>query len=628
MSIAQQTRRIIASVVFAVLLTGLVVAAAVSLPLLNQIQTQTVQTGIAGAQARATAFSSEFARLRDIAEQPASRSEIANRLEEYVQDELSRDELVRSTRPRLADALGRITDVQAMMRLDHRGREVVRLGPLADQLPQAIPVPEGLEVHTLPLNDGGATRLFILTTAPVLGQGGQPVGQDVLLFSTDALGALFVETEDFGPAATICLVNRRQEKRVHYDRENEELRLKPLGDCLARMGEIDGPESAQMLSGRDAEGMRHIAFLHPLEDMDWDIRIRMPANTFYGGLHRDAGLVLVMLLILMAAAGWLASRALGPLLHRLAGQAEQIQRANVDLLEAASVFEQSQEAIVITDRDGIVMRANPGFADMLGYESRERVGTSLLDLVDFERSQADLLNHVVRCIRVDHAWQGEVWYRRLDGTALPALQTCSAVRDEEGNLIRLIHVFNDISERMRAERHMQRLAHYDELTGLPNRSSLEKHLADSVAHAAERQARFAVLFLDLDKFKPVNDSLGHQAGDHLLKRVGQRLRNAVRSRDIIGRLGGDEFLLVTDELRDADDAAIIAGKIIASLEEPFQVDSRSIEIGVSIGVAVYPMHGTSSEALIKAADKALYTVKNGGRGYYAFADTADAGGDA
>ncbi len=620
MTITQQRRRIVTSVVLAVLLTGLVVAVAASLPLFSQIQAQKTQTGAAGAAARGVAFASEFARFQDIAQQTASRSEVAARLESYVQGNVTRDELVRYSAPRLSDALERIADAQAMLRLDHQGRELLRLGPLAEQLPAEVTVSDRVEIRAYPVDDGENSSLFVVTSAPVHGRDGHVVGHDVLLFSMDALKPLFVDVDELGSTTTICLVDRQRGKRVAYDPSSGVFSLRPLGDCLDGLDPAGERASTMIFTGTDDSGVRHVSFLYPLEGAGWDFRIRTPASTFYSGLYRDVAFVLLTLVALMLAAGWLTSRMLGPLLHRLAGQAEQIEQANVNLLEAASVFEQSQEAIVITDRDGVVIRANPGFTEMLGIDAGKQVGASLLDLVDFDRSDDDLMEHIIRRIRVDDAWQGEVWYKRADGSALPALQTISAVRDSDGNLIRLIHVFNDISERMRAERHMQRLAHYDELTGLPNRPSLEKSLADSIIHAARRGVQFAVLFLDLDKFKPVNDSLGHQAGDHLLKRVGQRLRNSVRSRDIVGRLGGDEFLLITDDLRGADDAGVIADKIIDSLKKPFQVDQESVEIGVSIGIAVYPVHGSTSEALVNAADKALYTVKNGGRGFYAFAD--------
>ncbi len=197
-----------------------------------------------------------------------------------------------------------------------------------------------------------------------------------------------------------------------------------------------------------------------------------------------------------------------------------------------------------------------------------------------------------------------------NGETLVALQTISAVRDDDGNLLRHIHIFNDISEQKAAEEVVRHRAFHDELTGLPNRSLLMERLARALHHAGRGEHLLAALFLDLDDFKRVNDTLGHQAGDELLRLVARRLDTRLRERDTLARLGGDEFVVVLEGLSHPAQAARVAEGLVETLLEPFTVAGESVRIGVSVGVALPPGDG---EALLKAADVAMYRAKDAGR---------------
>ena len=187
-------------------------------------------------------------------------------------------------------------------------------------------------------------------------------------------------------------------------------------------------------------------------------------------------------------------------------------------------------------------------------------------------------------------------------------------------MIRYIHIFNDITAKKQAEEAVRHQALHDELTGLPNRAALESHLDQRLSRRRQDDSQaFTVLFLDLDHFKEVNDTLGHRAGDDLLCMVTERLQHRLRTEDMLARLGGDEFIIVLDPLQNMDSAAQVASNMIAELTRPFTLGSHQAQIGVSIGIATYPVNGQDSQCLLEAADAAMYRAKDAGRNTWFFA---------
>jgi len=285
---------------------------------------------------------------------------------------------------------------------------------------------------------------------------------------------------------------------------------------------------------------------------------------------------------------------------------------------AASVFEGSQEGIMILGADHRIVDVNQAFCTITGYETEAVAGQLLCELLSAEQFDAQSCERLWGMVDGDGSWQGEVWYRRRDGEVIPAWQNLSVVKNAQGEPIRYIGVFTDISEKKASEERIHHLAHYDLLTDLPNRVLLQDRLQNALdrMHRVDRQ--LAVLFLDLDRFKNVNDSLGHPVGDRLLQAVAHRLNTVVREQDTVARLGGDEFLLILEDLDDPQHAGVVARKILESLSLPVRVEQHDIYIGASIGISVFPGDGHDADALIKNADTAMYRAKDMGRNNYQF----------
>ena len=285
---------------------------------------------------------------------------------------------------------------------------------------------------------------------------------------------------------------------------------------------------------------------------------------------------------------------------------------------AAAVFANTQEGVVITDPDGRILAVNPSVAVITGYSREELVGSTMRRLQSGRHDRAfyDALWHTVRTTGY---WQGEIWNRRKNGEIYPELLTISTVRDERGDITNYVGTFSDITLWKRSQQRMEHLAHHDALTGLPNRLMLLSRLEHAVSKARRDRRQGAVLFLDLDRFKPVNDTLGHPAGDALLIAVAKRLRERLRDSDTLARLGGDEFVIVLEDLAERNQVASLAQELIARLSEPFDLPGgHVVRIGGSIGIALFPADGTAPDVLIQRADIALYESKQVGRGTYRF----------
>lgn len=339
----------------------------------------------------------------------------------------------------------------------------------------------------------------------------------------------------------------------------------------------------------------------------------------FGDLIKDIVISVGLIMLLSAIAGIWVWRSLRPLVHALVDQASLIARSSEELRLAQQVFNHTHEAIAICDTRLRIIRVNPAFGDITGIEPKQLMGKKLLEFIDPAHCQEITHEAIHRHLVAENAWQGEVWLTAAGNSPSPNLLTVSPVRNARGQFQQLILTFSDITARVQAEKQMFRLAHFDRLTGLPNRSALETHLEQAIEQARRQHHHFALMFLDLDKFKPVNDTLGHQAGDELLRHVAKRLKHSMRANDVVGRRGGDEFVIITGALGNDDDALKIARKVIQILNKPFNIQGQSVQIGASVGIALYPDNGQTAEALLARADKAMYSVKTSGRNNLAFA---------
>ncbi len=288
---------------------------------------------------------------------------------------------------------------------------------------------------------------------------------------------------------------------------------------------------------------------------------------------------------------------------------------------AATVFEHSTSAILITDPAGYIVQANEAFSRVSGYAVSE-VLDQLPNMLTVDEQQDAHLRYVLKQLHQHSTWEGEVWLKRRNGEHYPAWVGITAVLDDEGDLASYVCFFSDISERKASEQRIHRLAYYDALTHLPNRTLFQDRLHTAL-QSAERQKSWVVLmFLDLDRFKPINDSLGHAAGDRMLKDMATRLLACVDEDDTVARMGGDEFTLLLQH-RSSREMALnraihVAEQILASLVRPFVLEGREFFVTASIGIALSPQDGNELSQLMKNADTAMYHAKERGKNNFQF----------
>lgn len=285
-----------------------------------------------------------------------------------------------------------------------------------------------------------------------------------------------------------------------------------------------------------------------------------------------------------------------------------------------SAFQHSGEAIVITDGDNRVVTVNPAFTRLTGYSLEEAKGRNPSFLSAGNTSKDDY-RKMWEAIGEHDFWQGEIWDRRKDGGVYPKWMSISVIRDADGKVCYYIAHFTDVSVERAVEAKLQHVAHHDTLTGLFNRLSLQSRLEQALAAARRDGGRVALLFIDLDRFKVINDTVGHHVGDKLLIEVAQRLRENVRDSDVVARLGGDEFIVMLTGIEHSGAAALVATKIVASIGDPYRIDGYDLYTTPSVGIAIFPTDGDDGETLMKNADAAMYHAKAAGRNNFQFFDS-------
>lgn len=284
-----------------------------------------------------------------------------------------------------------------------------------------------------------------------------------------------------------------------------------------------------------------------------------------------------------------------------------IKENEASLKKLSQAVEQSPSSVLITDTAARIVYVNDTFLQQTGYRLDEVLGQNPRFLQSGKTLPNDYRDMWAALKRGSH-WRGEFFNKRKDGSEYIVSLMISPVRNEEGEILNYLAIEDDITEKKRAEEQVKYLAHYDQLTGLPNRVLLHDHFHFAISLAARNHEKLAVMFMDLDNFKNVNDGLGHSIGDKLLISVAERLKNALREEDVVARLGGDEFIIILPRT-DANGAAITAQKLIDEITRPFLIDFYKLSCTPSIGIAIYPDDGTETETLSKNADAAMYRVK-------------------
>jgi diguanylate cyclase (GGDEF)-like protein/PAS domain S-box-containing protein len=292
-------------------------------------------------------------------------------------------------------------------------------------------------------------------------------------------------------------------------------------------------------------------------------------------------------------------------------------RAEAATAQLAAIVESSNDAIVMKDLEGNIVSWNSGAERIFGYQASEMIGSSIYRLIPPDRLEEE--NHIMGLMRsgklVDHF---ETVRLRKGNQPIHISVTVSPIKDASGRIIGASKVARDITQRLESQARIQHLAHYDALTGLPNRALLADRLEIALGNAARHSNKLALLFVDLDRFKLVNDSLGHVIGDKLLKAVAERMQGSVRHTDTVSRLGGDEFVVLLNQVKTAEDAARVAGKLIAVLSKPYTIEEHELRLSASIGIGIYPDHGSEASVLLRNADASMYSAKEAGRDQYRF----------
>lgn len=281
-------------------------------------------------------------------------------------------------------------------------------------------------------------------------------------------------------------------------------------------------------------------------------------------------------------------------------------------LLAGKVFERIEEGIMVTDHNQIIVYVNASFTALTGYTMDDVAGKSPR-LLSSGHHSPDFYKDMWKTIRESGAWRGEIWNKKKSGEVYAEELSITVVKDGNGNVTHYVGIFKDITLRKELEAKIRHQAQHDLLTGLPNRILFQERLQLAVQEACQTQGKVGILYMDLDRFKRVNDDLGHHAGDKLLKQAADRIKQCLREEDTIARIGGDELVILLPGIGHHHECAAIAGRIRSLFEKPFYIEGHELFVTCSIGISLYPDHSRDVEELVKLADHALYEAKNSGR---------------
>lgn len=605
-------KRIVLFSLLTILLTGILVGLSATVPMYHSIRSHIDQVNLANAAAQAGALENQFARYHALAAQLTSRTEIRKRLEAYLAGELSLAELQAFSQPRLAEPASHIPDLRAMVRITAKQEVVAAVGELAEQV-------KTLDLSAVPqkavsISDPAVD--LIRVAAEIYSPEGGLLGWDILYFDIQSLAPLLSEFSTYAGTAQLKLISQNSLLSLGYDHAQQQVVRQELKPTLKHaLTELNYTET-RLFYVTDEQDFTLI--YQPLMGMGCGLLIQIPQQVFYQAAYQDLLWAYLSIFAMLVIGALISHYAVRPLINKLTRQAAEIERHAIELRLAASVFEQTQQAILITDPKLNIVRANQAAKKTLNVNDKLLTERNLKEFLppDVGDNNQLLTQDLTTLLDNNDSWQGEIGYKTTDcneQNITLTLQNITSVKNAKAQPSYLIHIFSDITERKAAHRKIVYLAHHDPLTGLPNRNALMKRLAYCVEHADN----FAVLFIDLDKFKPANDNFGHPVGDQLLKEVAQRINSVVRASDMVGRLGGDEFLMIVEAKQDSSQAKVIAEKIIKQVMQPFHIDGNNLSLGVSIGIAHYPKDADSAAGIIEAADTAMYKAKQGGGNCFA-----------
>lgn len=385
-----------------------------------------------------------------------------------------------------------------------------------------------------------------------------------------------------------------------------------------------------------ADGIHHkLSLVQDVPEWDWvliagiyqesmDRTLERQKVKLEEALQNDLQWLILVLLLALAAAtlvAWIISRWLRTLMRRYQEEIDQrqvkLEHTAEQLKLSAQVFESASEGAMISDAENRIMAVNPAFTRITGYEQEDVLGKTPALLASGRHSPA-FFDRMWQTLQEENRWQGEVWNRRRNGEIYPQWLSISLVRDDDGVVRNHVAMLTDMTERKETEDQLRYLSDFDPLTDLPNRRLLRDRTIQAIARARRRHEQVALLIIDLDRFKNINDSLGHGSGDAVLKVMARRLSEQARDSDTISRLGGDEFVILLPDLDGHTDLSALASRYLQMIAEPLSIDDHTIVTTASIGVALCPGDGEDFDTLLKNADTALYHAKGQGRNNFQF----------
>jgi len=368
---------------------------------------------------------------------------------------------------------------------------------------------------------------------------------------------------------------------------------------------------------------RHCHFGRWLHGLDESTRSQLPHFAEIAEAHRRMHLLAGELLRRRQVGASIFEAEYDPFIAEIERMRSNILNLRNELKQSVSlvsrlmgnVFANASEGVLITDPDGVILNVNRAFSEVTGY-SAEEVRGKTPSILHSGRQGEKFYHTMWESLQRNGQWQGEIWNRRKSGEVYPEWLSISSVRDDNGALSHYVAIFSDITSAKENEKRLHRLAHYDSLTDLPNRILFTDRVKSAIVRARRSGKRLAVMFLDLDGFKPVNDLFGHAAGDRLLQRISARLVETLRESDTVARFGGDEFTILLNELDRPEDAAAVAEKVITAVAHPCPLDNHEVFVTTSIGIALFPEDGDEPDVLVGRADAAMYESKKRGKNGY------------
>ena len=599
----QETRRLQARILLlsltVLVLVGLIAAGLTAHAYYQQARDRADLVQQSALQNHGLAVAQYFDRLEDIAWQVASRSRIRDELEAYNRGEVDRQALREFTHDKLEDAL-RPSGAAGIIRLDAEGRKVLSVG---DTAPDSIYWPEvepGMRETRMRDHLAWEGRAYVMIAVPILSRDDDWLGADILVFPAEALGSVMEGVAEGrngayleGPEGVVLRV------------DDITWSLIPTG-----AGEPVAPALQQARGGSAAlqRGNGEVVFSAPVRE-DWGLAVALPTDELYEGMavHLALPVALVLGMALLSALG--LSGVIRPLSRQVVAQSEALERASEeqeDLLEYASGF------VYRFDRSGRARYVSAGVERVLGRTMDRLPEGTLRALVE------PFLPYLEgTAVPIDGGSDADLPPARTevldaDGHRV-MLELNARVRYDGDRVVDIFGVARDVTSREEARRRVSHLANYDPLTELPNRTQLDERLARAIERCRHQDERLAVLFVDLDGFKYVNDSLGHHRGDELLEAVAGRLLDAVDPHSTIARHGGDEFVVLTERIHATTEAEAVAHGLLRALDAPFHVAGQELFIGASIGISVFPDDAATPDMLIRNADSAMYRAKARGR---------------